>query len=147
MTRPDEAAAPGEGANVAARRARVDALFGGEPPPPPVDIAPRLRRLRLLVGAAVLLDLAGLLLTVVPGAAVTLWAWLAADDEVARMEHGGYDDAAAAAVLGLRMVARGVMLLCIACLLLQAWLLHRGFYNGAWAVLLDLVSRLGAASA
>lgn len=120
--------------------ARVDALFAGEPPPPPVDVAPRVRRLQLMVGLAVALDVLGLLVTVVPGAVMTLWAWLAADGEVARIEAGGaYDEQAAAAVLGMRNLARWAMIFCVVCLLGQAWALHHGLYNMVWAVLLETV--------
>ncbi|MCK6503704.1 hypothetical protein L6R53_09945 [Myxococcota bacterium] len=123
------------------RWARVDALFAGEPPAPPVDLRPRVRRLQVLVGVAVALDLLGMLVTVVPGAVMTLWAWLAADAEVAHIEAGGaYDEDAAAAVLGMRNVARWAMLFCVVCLLAQAWLLHQGFYNMVWAVLLETVT-------
>jgi len=123
---------------------RVDELFAGEPPPPPVDVGPRIRRLRLMVGVAVLLDVLGLMVTVVPGAVVTLWAWLAADAEAARIEAGGYDEAAAAQVVGMRNIARWAMVACVLCLLAQAWLLHNGFYNPLWAALVDLVTGLWA---
>lgn len=122
--------------------ARVDALFSGEPPPPPVDVAPRVKRLQLIVGIAVFLDIVGLLVTVVPGAVATLWAWLNADAEAARIEAGGYDEAAAAAVMGIRNVARWAMLFCVVCLLAQAWLLHKGFYNMVWAALFDAATGL-----
>jgi hypothetical protein len=92
----------------------------------------------VLVGLAVAMDLLGLLVTVVPGAVMTLWAWLAADGEVARIEAGGsYDEDAIASVLGMRNLARWAMLFCVVCLLAQAWLLHQGFYNMVWAVLMQ----------
>lgn len=121
---------------------KVDALFDGEPPPPPVEVGPRVRRLRALLGVAIAFDVLGLVFTVVPGAALTLWAWLAADTEAARIEAGGQDEAAAAAVLGLRSVARWAMVLTVGCLLLQAWLLGQGVYTVVWGALYDAVMGL-----
>ncbi len=121
---------------------KVDALFAGEPPPPPVQVGPRVQRLRVLLGVAIFFDVVGLLFTVVPGAVLTLWAWLAADTEAARIEAGSPDEAAVAAVLGLRSVARSAMMLTAACLLLQAWLLHNGYYSVIWGQMQDAVVRL-----
>lgn len=115
---------------------RVDTLFAGEPPPPPVDVGPRVRRLQWIIGVALTLDLLGLLVTVVPGAIMTLWAWLAADAEAERIEAGAYDEHAAAAVVNLRNLARWAMLFCVFCLVAQAALLHRGFYDRIWSALL-----------
>jgi len=121
---------------------RVDALFAGEPPAPPVDVAPRVRRLKLIITAALALDTIGLLFTVIPGAAVTLWAWLSADAEAERIEAGTYDEAAAAAVVGIRNVARWAMVFVVVCLVVQATMLHRGTYDLLWATLIDLASRV-----
>lgn len=70
----------------------VDDLFapeplpGGPPAPPPVD---RLRRVRVILGVALPLNLLGVFcLTGVPGAILTLVAWQLADEEVARAEAG-----------------------------------------------------------
>jgi len=70
----------------------VDDLFapeplpGGPPAPPPVD---RLRRVRVILGVALPLNLVGVFcLTGVPGAILTLVAWQLADEEVARAEAG-----------------------------------------------------------
>ena len=70
----------------------VDDLFapeplpGGRPAPPPVD---RLRRVRVILGVALPLNLVGVFcLTGVPGAILTLVAWQLADEEVARAEAG-----------------------------------------------------------
>jgi len=122
--------------------ARVDQLFSGEPLPPPVDVVPRVQHLRLLIGVALFLDIVGLLVTVVPGAVVTLWAWLMADSEAARIQAGGYDETAAASVIGIRNVARWAMAFCAVCLLAQAWLLHKGVYNVIWAALVDQITGL-----
>ncbi|RME23828.1 MAG: hypothetical protein D6798_12700 [Deltaproteobacteria bacterium] len=121
---------------------RVDALFAGEPPPPPVDVRPRVRRLRLLITVALALDLVGLLFTVIPGAIVTLWTWLSADAEAERIEAGTYDEAAAAAVIGVRSVARWAMVFVVVCLVVQATMLHRGYYDLLWATFIDLASRV-----
>jgi len=70
----------------------VDDLFapeplpGGPPAPPPVD---RLRRVRVILGVALPLNLVGVFcLTGVPGAILTLVGWQLADEEVARAEAG-----------------------------------------------------------
>jgi len=81
-------------------------------------------------------------LTGVPGAAGTLWAWLAADNEAVRIEAGGYEETAAAAVMGIRSVARWAMVFCVICLLVQAWMLHRGSYNALWAGVADALTGL-----
>ncbi len=124
----------------ALRWARVDALFAGEPPPPQVDVRPRVRRLQVMIALALTLDVLGLLVTVIPGAVLTLWAWLSADAEAERIEAGTYDEKAAAAVVGIRNIARWAMVFCVICLIAQASLLHRGVYDAVWAILIDAVS-------
>ncbi len=70
----------------------VDDLFapeplpGGPPAAPPVD---RLRRVRVILGVALPLNLFGIFcFTGVPGAILSLVAWQLADEEVARAEAG-----------------------------------------------------------
>ena len=121
---------------------RVDALFDGEPPPPPVDVAPRVRRLKIIIATALALDIVGLLFTVIPGAAVTLWAWLSADAEAERIEAGTYDEVAAAAVVGIRNLARWAMVFVVVCLIAQATMLHHGTYDLLWSTLIALASRV-----
>lgn len=121
---------------------RVDALFGGEPALPPLDPAPRLRRLAVLLAVAIPLDLLGITcFTGVPGAALTLWAYLSADSEQALVQAGRYPDALSAARLGrLRQVALWAMVFTVCSLVLQIVLFTTTDFYGA--VLLPVVDRL-----
>ncbi len=113
----------------AGRYPKVDALFEGEPPAPPPDPGPALRRLRVLLAVAIPLDLLGIpCWTGVPGAVLTLWAWLRADAEAARVREGAYDDDLAADFLRLRAWAAWALGFSILSLVVQAWLLTTPFY-------------------
>lgn len=117
------------------RSEKVDALFAGEPPPPPLAAGPRIRRLRWLLAVAIPLDLLGIpCWTGVPGAALTLVAWLAADCETARIEAGQYAPADAAALLRLRRLAAWALGFCVVSLVVQIWLLS----TPAWRFPFDL---------
>lgn len=114
---------------------KVDALFAGELPGP-VDLGPVLRRLSILISLSVPMNAAGVLcFTGVPGAALTLWAWLLADSEAARVREGGVDPVAGARLMRLRGFAAWNLGLCVSSLLVQAWLLTTSFYE-------QLLSRL-----
>lgn len=115
---------------------KVDALFAGEPPPPPVEAAPRLRAIRAALIVALPLDLLGVLCwTGVPGAAITLWAWLQSDGEMARVEAGEYSSEDAASMMRLRSVSGWLLGFCVLSLLVQAWLLTTSFYSMLWSIL------------
>lgn len=119
------------------RWAKVDALFAGDPPAP-VDLRPALRRLRWLLWVAAPLNAAGVLcFTGVPGAALTLWAWLLADDGAGRVREGGVPADQGADALRLRDWAAWNLGLCVSSLLLQAWLLTTDFYEVLLARLLS----------
>ena len=116
---------------------RVDALFAGEPPPPPVEVGPRLRLIRAVLLASLPLNLLGVpCWTGVPGAALTLWAWLQADGEMARVEAGEYPSDDAATLMRLRTAAGWLLGFCVLSLLVQAYLLTTTFYNVLWSRLL-----------
>ncbi len=109
---------------------KVDALFAGEPPPPPIEAAPKLKLIRSALIVAAPLDLLGVFCwTGVPGAALTLWAWLQADGEMARIEAGEYDSDDAAAMMRLRVVSGWLLGFCVLSLLLQARLLTASVFN------------------
>jgi hypothetical protein len=117
---------------------RVDALFSGEPPPPLLDGGPPRRVIRRILCFAIPLDLLAIpLWTGVPGAILTLWAWLRADAEAQRVEEGRYEDADSAALLRLRRVARAALIFILLSFVLQIWLLgqpaYTEFYRGLWA--------------
>lgn len=122
---------------------KVDALFAGEPPPPPIEAAPRLRAIRAALLMALPLDLLGVLCwTGVPGAALTLWAWLQADGEMARVEAGEYSSEDAASMMRLRSMSGWLLAFCVVSLLVQAMLLSTSFYGMLWAALEDAASLL-----
>jgi len=110
---------------------RVDALFAGEPPPEPLPAAPRIRRLQRILAVAIPLDLLGIpCWTGVPGAILTLWAYLEADAEMARIDAGMYGGEDAARLLRLRSISTSTLYFCVVSFLLQAWLLSTSAYSG-----------------
>ncbi|MEC8422981.1 MAG: hypothetical protein VX000_04340 [Myxococcota bacterium] len=134
--------APAGPADDAPVPSRVDALFAGEPPPPPVSAGPRIRRLQRLLAVAIPLDLLGIpCWTGVPGAVLTLWAYLQADAEMARIDAGVYAGEDAASLLRLRSIATWSLYFCVASFLVQAWLLSTPFYAGLLGGLADAIAR------
>lgn len=122
-------------------RERVDALFSGEPPAPALEGLPRIRRLQLVLLVAIPLDLLGIpCWTGVPGAILTLYAWLIADGQKAAIDAGQYPHEQAAALLRLRQISAWALGLCVVSLMLQAWLLssagYRQIYDAIWGRIL-----------
>ena len=116
----------------------MDELFAGEPPPPLLDGNPPRRVIRRILFVAIPLDLLAIpFWTGVPGALLTLWAWLRADAEVRRVEDGRYGEADSAALLGLRRIARAALVFILLSFVLQIWLLSQPayveVYRGLWA--------------
>ncbi len=108
---------------------KVDALFAGELPEQKA-LGPVLRRLSWLLALSLPLNLIGVLcFTGVPGAVLTLWAWLLADNEAARVREGASDEQEGKRLLQLRGWAAWNLGLCVSSLLIQAWLLTTGFYE------------------
>lgn len=115
---------------------KVDALFAGEPPPEPIAAGPKLRAIRAALLVALPLNLLGVLCwTGVPGAAITLWAWLQADGEMPRVEAGEYLSEDAANMMRLRTMAGRLLGFCVLSLVLQAYLLTTSFYSSLWSML------------
>jgi len=109
---------------------KVDALFVGDPPPPPEAAAPVLRRLRALLWVAIPLNILGIpCWTGVPGAALTLWAWLVADGEMARVDAGAYHAEDAAALVRMRRLSAWVLGFCLVSLVIQVYLLSTPAYG------------------
>ncbi len=124
---------------------KVEALFAGEPPPPPVDPAPRIRRLRVVLAAAApLLLLAIPCWTGVPGGALALLAYVLADAELVRIEGGLYSAEACDQLLRLRSRARLSLMVAIGTFLVQIGLLATSFYD-AWLEVLLRLAGLAAA--
>ena len=108
---------------------RVDALFAGEPPEPPLEGAGIRRKIRHILWVAIPLDLMAIpLWTGVPGALLTLWAWLLADAESRRVEDGCYDEQDSAAILGLRRISKAALIFTLLSFVVQVWLLTKPAY-------------------
>jgi len=115
---------------------KVDALFAGEPPPPPIEATARIRALRAALVVALPLNVLGIFCwTGVPGAAITLWAWLQADGQMARVEAGAYSSEDAADLMRLRTLSGWLLAFCVLSLLVQAYLLTTNFYSELWGML------------
>jgi hypothetical protein len=126
---------------------KVDALFAGEPPAKPMPAGPRIQRLQRILAVAIPLDLLGIpCWTGVPGAALTLWAYLQADAEMARIEAGAYAGEDAARLLRLRTVSTWALYFCVVSFLVQAWLLSTPYYamiiGGLWDAVTSGFARL-----
>ncbi|MES2643597.1 MAG: hypothetical protein V4850_29195 [Myxococcota bacterium] len=120
----------------------VDDLFAPEAPPPapPPD---RLRRISLLLGVALPLNLLGFLcFTGVPGAVMALVGWQLADEEVARVESGALPEQARPRAQRLRSFAFVQMLIALFSLLLQIVLFGYGFYDELLNVVLGFTGVL-----
>jgi len=113
---------------------KVDALFAGElPTQTPIEAKKRLLRLHRTLWIAIVLDVLGLpCWTSVPGAALTLWVWLATDADLVRIEAGDYSDADAAFLMKIRRYASIALVFCVASLVLQIFLLSTAFYQRFW---------------
>ena len=109
---------------------RVDALFTGDPPLPRVDVSAGLKRITLLLVFALPLDGLGLLCwTTVPGALLTIWAWLAADELMALVDADQVDEPDAGRERSDRRVAGLALGLTALSMILQLWLLSTDFYR------------------
>jgi hypothetical protein len=112
---------------------KVDALFSGDPPAPPEPAEPKLRTIRGTLWVGIPLVILGVpCWTSVPGAVLTLWAWLATDAELPRIEAGEYTQEDAGKLLGLRRRASQALLLCVVTLVIQIVLLGTRFYERLW---------------
>ena len=121
---------------------KVDALFDGEPALPPLDPTPRLRRLTLLLLVAIPLDVLGITcFTGVPGAVLTLVAYLQADAEQALVDAGRYpSEHQVVRLKRIRQLALWMMVFTLVSLALQVILFATtDFYTGT---LLPLMERL-----
>ncbi len=113
---------------------KVDALFSSDiPTRTPVEARQRLMRLNRTLWIAIVLDVLGVpCWTSVPGAALTLWVWLATDADLNRIEAGEYSDADAAFLMKIRRYATAALVFCVASLVLQIFLLSSSFYERFW---------------
>jgi hypothetical protein len=116
----------------------VDALFSGEPPPELLDGSTARRGVIRILWLAVPLDLLAIpLWTGVPGALLTLWAWLRADQAAKEVEAGRYSEEDATSLLKLKRLVGWAMAFILLSLLVQTWLLSKPAYTesyrGLWA--------------
>jgi hypothetical protein len=116
---------------------KVDALFSGDlPTSTPIAAQQRLLRLKRTLWLAVILDILGLpCWTSVPGAVLTLWVWLSTDTDLVRIEAGEYSDEDAARLMRIRRIATWALILCVASLVVQIFLLSTTFYERFWGSL------------
>ena len=113
---------------------KVDAMFSSEiHTRTPLEARNRLVRLNRTLRIAIVLDVLGVpCWTSVPGAALTLWVWLATDSDLNRIEAGEYSDADAAFLMKIRRYATAALVFCVASLVLQIFLLSSSFYERFW---------------
>ena len=124
---------------------KVDALFDGDPPAPPVPAEPKLRSIRGMLWVGTPLVVLGVpCWTSVPGAVLTLWAWLATDAELPRIEAGEYSQEDAAKLIGLRRQASWILILCVVTLILQIFLLNTRFYERLWGSMVVIIDTIRA---
>ena len=123
---------------------KVDALFSGElPTRTPIEAKKRLTRLHRTLSIAIVLDILGLpCWTSVPGAALTLWVWLATDADLIRIEIGEYSDEDAAFLMRIRRYASIALVFCVVSLVLQIFLLSTSFYQRFWGSISVAVQHL-----
>jgi hypothetical protein len=103
-----------------------------------LDGAPPRKTIRRILFFAIPLDLLAIpFWTGVPGALLTLWAWLRADAEARMVEDGRYGEEDSVALLGLRRIAQGALIFILLSFVFQIWLLgqpaYTEFYRGLWA--------------
>lgn len=112
---------------------KADDLFSGEGAIATPDPTPPIARLLWL---AVPLNLAGpCLFTGVPGAALSLWAWYRADEELAKVETGALPESFRRPLTNLRNTAFGNLSLCMMLLILQIVLFSMGVYQSLLSTL------------
>ena len=112
---------------------RVNALFSGDMPPPPTDYGPRFRTIEQTLWAAIVLNVLGIpCWTSVPGALLTLWAWLATDTDAALSSDEHMSSTDTEHLARLRKRATATLIFCVAALLVQIILLSTTFYERLW---------------
>ena len=120
---------------------RVDALFSGEPERAPQSTTVRLRSIRRLLGLALPLVVLGIpCWTSVPGALLTIGAYLIADGEMARVEAGLCSDEEISALRRYRRLATRMLYACVVTLVIQLWLLSTPLYANLIGYLANVFS-------
>ncbi len=80
--------------------------------------------------------------TSVPGAVLTLWAWLSTDAEMKKVEAGQTSHEDAVVIVEIRRLATGALVLCVVTLLIQIVLLSTTFYERLWGSVVVTVNQL-----
>lgn len=118
----------------------ADDLFAGSGPPVGPPPSARLDRARRWLGLAFVLDILGpFCFTSVPGALLTLWAWQAADEELARVESGALPATLAGPARNVRRLAWGLASFCAMSMTFQVMLFWIGFYEAVLTWVVGLV--------
>lgn len=113
----------------------VDELFGGGQGQP----APRTGLVGALLVGGLLLSIVGLACSSVPGGILVLIAWSVVETENDRIESGYLPLDARGRVRALRAAVYFAIVVVVAALAVQLWLLGQGFYQILWSSLLELV--------
>ncbi len=118
----------------------ADDLFGGSGPPDGPPPSARLDRARRWLWLALVLDALGpFCFTSVPGALLTLWAWQAADEELARVESGNLPAALEGPARNVRRLAWGLAAFCAVSMTFQMMLFWIGFYDAVLALIIGAI--------
>ena len=105
----------------------VDELFGAE------DAARPNRALVLtLLGSGLVLSIAGLACTVLPGGVLILLGFHYADREVDRVETGYLAEADRPVAVSLRVAAQAIVVFLVIITILQIVLFQNGLYDALW---------------
>ncbi len=130
--------------DVTSRYPKVDALFEGEPPLPLLDAKPRLWRIQVILAFAIPLDLLAIpCFTGVPGAVLTLWAYLLTEGEVALVHAGRYaSDVEAARLLRLRRLTVWAMVYTIISFIVQILFFVTSVYDLLLMQVNELLQRM-----
>jgi hypothetical protein len=113
---------------------KVDALFAGEPPIPSSGADDRVATIRGVLKVAIPLVILGIpCWTSVPGAMLTLWAWLATDAQMSRSEAENASDDVIQSLVRLRRLSTYALGLCVVTLIIQIILLSTTLYERFWS--------------
>jgi hypothetical protein len=122
---------------------RVDILFSGNLPSPPKDHGPRLNKIEQTLWAAIVLNVLGIpCWTSVPGAILTLWAWLATAPDAESPISDPMSPSDTERLARLRKRANITLVFCVVALIVQIVLLSTTFYERLWGSMSVAINHL-----